>query len=635
VKEQLIDIYENAKRRGATPNRIDQKEELLNVHFVGQPFVEIYGEINNNDYEITFIDKDNGKLIYQQTIKINHWVRVNRKWFVNYQVKIYKNNKPLYLHDYNAKGKRVYIHLDSKSLGDTIAWFPYVEEFRKIHQCEMICSTFWNKLFEKEYPEIKFVEPLSIVANLYAMYTIGVNPNESYKNKNDYRTIPLQQVASDMLGLDFFEIRPKISVVESLIKKPKKPYVCMSKHSTAQAKYWNNPHGWQNTINHLVECWYEVVSIAKEGCDLENVTVIKDKSIQEVIDILDTCEFFVGLPSGLTWLAWALGKKVVMISGFSKPWYEFTENNYYVQNNNPGLCTGCFVDSSVKFDKGDWNWCPRHKNSIKQFECTQNITSQMVIKKINEIIENRKSLIDVGILKPTSINLLEKEMKFYNIYGKYFEPKNNDIIVDLGACIGLYALFSLKGVNFNKCYCVEPFPKNISALKNNILLLKHSDKIEVVEYAIDDDIEDASFSINSDWTASIKKVNNKSDIKINVLKFKEFLNKFNINHIDILKMDIEGSEYSVLSKKENLDIIKDIVVNMTGEIHFDRWNYDQKIDIINSMLYLKDNGFTVIFNSVDNVDITKRVFENKIVSGKKSFDYYKQFLFYCMKKGEK
>jgi ADP-heptose:LPS heptosyltransferase len=40
---------------------------------------------------------------------------------------------------------------------------------------------------------------------------------------------------------------------------------------------------------------------------------------------LQHCEFFIGVSSGLSWLAWACGKKVVMISGITKKENEFKE----------------------------------------------------------------------------------------------------------------------------------------------------------------------------------------------------------------------------------------------------------------------------------------------------------------------
>jgi O-phosphoseryl-tRNA(Cys) synthetase len=75
--------------------------------------------------------------------------------------------------------------MDSSAIGDTLAWFPYLEEFRKKHNCKLICSTFHNKWFESQYPEIEFVKPGTSVEGLYAMYTIGWFYNEDHTvNKN-------------------------------------------------------------------------------------------------------------------------------------------------------------------------------------------------------------------------------------------------------------------------------------------------------------------------------------------------------------------------------------------------------------------------------------------------------------------
>jgi autotransporter strand-loop-strand O-heptosyltransferase len=41
------------------------------------------------------------------------------------------------------------------------------------------------------------------------------------------------------------------------------------------------------------------------------------------VDLLRHASFFIGLGSGLSWLAWASGIPVVLISGFSLPNSEF------------------------------------------------------------------------------------------------------------------------------------------------------------------------------------------------------------------------------------------------------------------------------------------------------------------------
>ncbi len=375
MKDELLEIYKNAERHENTI-----KEKVI-IEYVRSPFCEILGQ-SNSTYRVEF--SDNGVPLYKEEIPINHWVRPNIHYFIDGTVKVFKDDELMIVNDFDAVDKRVYVTLESKALGDTLAWIPYVEEFRLKHSCEMICSTFWNDLFThryvvNKYPDIQFVEPGTEKDKIYALYNIGVYPGDLTKNKQDYRTIPLQQVAADTLGINYREIKPKINVIRKLSHSFIKKYVCIATHSTAQAKLWNNPNGWQEAIDYLHEKEYAVVSVSKEGCgNLRGVIERKNESIHNIIAIINDCEFFIGLPSGLSWLAWALDKEVIMISGMSKPWYEF-RNKHYVHNNN--VCNGCFCDPSIEFDRGNWNWCPRNKN----FECTKKITSERVIEKIDKL----------------------------------------------------------------------------------------------------------------------------------------------------------------------------------------------------------------------------------------------------------
>jgi autotransporter strand-loop-strand O-heptosyltransferase len=116
--------------------------------------------------------------------------------------------------------------------------------------------------------------------------------------------------------------------------------------------------------------------------------VYKGGSLQEVINEFATCEFFVGLGSGLSWLAWACELPVVLISGFSEKWAETKLDTYRVINED--VCHGCF--NWDRLDAGDWNWCPKYKGTNRQFECSKQITSEMVINEINKIINPKKKV---------------------------------------------------------------------------------------------------------------------------------------------------------------------------------------------------------------------------------------------------
>jgi len=100
-----------------------------------------------------------------------------------------------------------------------------------------------------------------------------------------------------------------------------------------------------------------------------------DQPLQERGRWLRHAEFFVGLSSGLSWLAWAAGTPVVLISGFTHPINEF-ETPYRVINYH--VCNSCWNDPQHVFDHGDFLRCPRHKGTPRQFECTRAIGAGQV-----------------------------------------------------------------------------------------------------------------------------------------------------------------------------------------------------------------------------------------------------------------
>ena len=106
--------------------------------------------------------------------------------------------------------------------------------------------------------------------------------------------------------------------------------------------------------------------------------------MEHTMDVIHYSDFFIGLSSGLSWLAWAMNKKVVMISNFTEDNHEFVSK--CIRITNKSVCHGCWNNPNFKFDKGDWNWCPIHKNTPRHFECHTSITAQMVIDQIKNIV---------------------------------------------------------------------------------------------------------------------------------------------------------------------------------------------------------------------------------------------------------
>jgi autotransporter strand-loop-strand O-heptosyltransferase len=589
--EDLLSMYQIVMNENITENKPLTKDYTFVRHYVTQPYFEVQGTTENK-LKIKFYDGD--FLSYQNELSINSWVRLNKEYFIPWKTTVEENGEIIYDETLNLKDKRVYISFGSKSLGDTMAWIPYCEVFRKKHDCKLIVSTFLNSLFKDQYPNIEFVEPGDLVPNIHAQYRLGwfytdEGTFDTNKHPNDFKTIPLQKTATDILGLDYVEIRPELK----LPNKPKKKKVGIGFHSTAQAKYWNNSNGWQPVIDYLNNLGYECMIYSKEGDGYmgnnypKGVTIYKGGNLQDVIDDLSQCEFFIGLGSGLSWLAWACKLPVVLISGFSERWAEINLDTYRVINES--VCHGCF--NKERLDAGDWNWCPLHKNTNRMFECTKQITSEMVIKEINKIMngeevfetKNKLDGFDWGGKDNWYSDAAIKEIEENNMYDRLFTVEEGDIVVDLGASLGPFT-YSILPNNPKQCYVVEPLSYQVDVLKRNV----GRDNVKIIKGAITD-----KKKIEITWDNVTESVP--------TFTFREFLDENGIDKIDFLKCDCEGGEYDVF-QPSNIEFLKTIPKIVT-EFHLRK---DENFHNC-KFRWFRDNILSNFSNyqvfSVDGVDI--------------------------------
>lgn len=596
-----------------TQNQNNKNNYKFFNHFVLNPYLEINGE-SENDFNVRFYEQD--ELVYQNNVKINSWIKLNKQYHSDWRIEVRENDELVFETTNDYKDKRVLITFGSSSLGDTLAWIPYCEEFRKKHQCKLIVSTFMNYLFKNQYPEIEFVEPGNIVNNLIAQYDLGwfYDEQSNYdfnRHPQDFKKLPLQQTATDILGLEFEEIRPKLN----LPKVEKKKKVGIGFHSTAQAKYWNNSVGWQKVIDYLNGMGYECMIYSKEGDGYMNnfypkgVSTFKGGSIQEVIDDLVTCEFFIGLGSGLSWLAWACELPIVLISGFSDKINETTLDTYRVINED--VCFGCF--KKVRLDAGDWNWCPFHKGTDRQFECTKQISSDMVIEKINELLNDQKNEFkdfNWGTQNGWYINSIKDEIFGQRIYERFFEVEEGDVVVDVGASIGPFT-YTILNKKPKHVFCFEPCEEEFPVLVKNTLghPVSHILKgISSVNGLVDD---------NKLFNSVMG-----TQTKMETITFKRFLELYGIQKIDFLKTDCEGGEYDIFTD-ENFDYIKNNVKKIAGEWHLNEYYYPgvkEKFREFRDKYLSQFDKYEVY--SVDNVDIKWDLWNEHFI------EYYTEVIIY-------
>jgi autotransporter strand-loop-strand O-heptosyltransferase len=351
-----------------------------NLHHVNGLFFEIKSDGGKNlNYNVTFTDNSSNKVIYETSLKPNMWSRLDKRYLTDVTIEVKYNNRTIEKVNIleHFKGKKVFICFESKSLGDTLAWIPYCEEFRIKYKCEVIVSTFMNSLFEKSYPELKFVGRGVVVENIAGMFELGWFYDKNKEPQHPV-TIPLQQAATNILRLEYKEVIPKLDFTPK--ERPiEQKYVCISTHSTAQLKYWDY---WQELVDWLVSEGYKVVEVSKEVSELNNLTEILDKSIPSVMNYLHHAEFYIGLSSGISWLSWAMQKKVFMIANFSTKDHEFQTD--CIRITDESVCHGCWNNPAFRFNKGDFFWCPNHEDTPQAFECHKSISAQRVIDEIKK-----------------------------------------------------------------------------------------------------------------------------------------------------------------------------------------------------------------------------------------------------------
>ena len=363
-------------------NRFDQvdrttwPDDIYHVHFVEGPCFHVSG-ISGKEYVTEFVSKQGDKYVGVQ--KSGMWTRAPILYFRDWEITSRLGDEIIFNHKLDLRGQRVMIGMGSKALGDTIAWMPYIEEFRKKHGCKIIQSGWWQDVFD--YPEWEMVPPGSAVENLYASYSIGCYDDQLDKNVKNWRCTPLQQVASDILGLEFEPLRAKLKFTPNKKgngKRPK-PYVCFSEFSTMKNKLWNRPGAWQKIVDHLLSLGYDCISISAEPTNLRGVIKHNSQAIQSTIADIDGCEFYIGLNHGPAWIAYALGKPCIMITGVAEEWNDFP-NPYRIAINNDVCGIGCFNDPTLPINRG-WEWCPREKD----YACTSKITEAMVMDMIKKV----------------------------------------------------------------------------------------------------------------------------------------------------------------------------------------------------------------------------------------------------------
>ena len=169
-----------------------------------------------------------------------------------------------------------------------------------------------------------------------------------------------------------------------------------------------------------------------------------------------------------------------------------------------------------------------------------------------------------------------------------FDLNENSLVVDIGMYTGVW----LKDMYCKyRCNCigVEPIQEYFSKAQN---ILTDSSKIFLFDGALTNFKKSMYTNIDGDASCLTENNSNNKTIKIKKIKIQSFFNSIQ-NVIDVLQINVEGSEYDILPiilKTNILDNVKNI------QIQFHNINEKSKEYMNDIIKKIKNRGFEMKFN---------------------------------------
>ena len=198
-------------------------------------------------------------------------------------------------------------------------------------------------------------------------------------------------------------------------------------------------------------------------------------------------------------------------------------------------------------------------------------------------------------------------------------------LVVLGAHIGIHIKGEIEKILPEKVLLVEPVPHNVVGIKKN---LNNLEGITIEQVALSDKNETRNFyfvkntsihKLKKHWSSGIGSFNKQhlldhkskrfkieeediEKISIEAIRFKDLVDKYNINQIDKLLVDVEGSEFAILNDINFSAInIKKIIFEYK---HFDGYQTTgKKLEEI--LKKFEANGYTTKKIDEENILATK------------------------------
>lgn len=191
-----------------------------------------------------------------------------------------------------------------------------------------------------------------------------------------------------------------------------------------------------------------------------------------------------------------------------------------------------------------------------------------------------------------------------------------DNFIDVGGNMGTFSLLAASRIKKGKIFSFEPSPKILPYLYENIALNKKDEVINVIQKAVSDRVGYVEFDISSnpDYNHIVYSRENKSVLRVGSVTLDKFISDNNLNHIKLVKIDVEGAELLVLKglqesfQKRKIDALiieasdwaigqfntsVENMISLLNNFEFKSYIFDKDYKLI-EMSSGKNNGWNII-----------------------------------------
>ena len=149
---------------------------------------------------------------------------------------------------------------------------------------------------------------------------------------------------------------------------------------------------------------------------------------------------------------------------------------------------------------------------------------------------------------------------------EHFNPKEGDVVVDVGAAFGFYTILSSKRVGLNgKVVAIEAQPDSYEMLNQNIKLNRLANVI-TLNYAVYS--KESKLRLYDSYSIIQERAENNSQkyIEVNANTLDHLMQLQGISEVNWIKIDVEGAELEVLKGAVNI-ISHSKDISLLIEIH--------------------------------------------------------------------